>query len=108
VLDRKLVTPADARHALRQSTDDLAHLFEAAFSSGRARVMGQPRRAVNMLMYLVQHDAHHRGQICTLARSLGHEFSGDDTMRLWGWKAIPSPPDPIGRARRSPKVPGKS
>ena len=35
-----------------------------------------------MLTYLMQHDAHHRGQICLLARDLGHEFSGDDTMRL--------------------------
>ena len=47
-----------------------------------------PRRAVNMLVYLIQHDAHHRGQICMIARDLGHAFSSDDTMRLWGWKAI--------------------
>ena len=47
----------------------------------------------NMLAYLMQHNAHHRGQICMLARALGHEFSGDDTRRLWGWKAIsPRPP----------------
>lgn len=90
-LDRKVVTPPEALQALRQSTDDLAGLFESAFASGHARVKGQPRRAVNMLAYLMQHDAHHRGQICTLARALGHAFSGDDTMRLWGWKAMPPP-----------------
>jgi uncharacterized damage-inducible protein DinB len=48
-----------------------------------------PRRVVNMLAYLMQHDAHHRGQISMLARDLGHEFSGDDVMRMWGWKAMP-------------------
>jgi hypothetical protein len=31
----------------------------------------------------------HRGQICWLARELGHEFHSEDTMRLWGWKALP-------------------
>jgi uncharacterized damage-inducible protein DinB len=87
-LDRQRVTPAQARRALRQSTDDLARLFASAIEERRTRVKGMPRRVVNMLLYLIQHDAHHRGQICALARDLGHQFSGDDTMRIWGWKAI--------------------
>ncbi len=81
--------PRQAQRALRQSTEDLARLFETAIAARRARVQGMPRRVVNMLMYLVQHDAHHRGQICGLARDLGHEFSSQDTMRIWGWKAMP-------------------
>ncbi|MGH7555377.1 MAG: DinB family protein [Longimicrobiales bacterium] len=93
-LDRQRVTPKEACRALRQSTEDLARLFESAFASRRPRVKGMPRRAINMLAYLMQHDAHHRGQICMLARDLGHEFSGDDTMRLWGWKAISARPEP--------------
>jgi len=96
-LDKQRVTPLEAASALRQSTADLTALFEAAFLAQHARVKGMPRRAIDMLTYLMQHDAHHRGQICMLARTLGHEFSGDDTMRLWGWKAL-SP-----RARRGQK-----
>jgi hypothetical protein len=23
------------------------------------------------------------------AKELGHEFSGDDVMRIWGWKKLP-------------------
>jgi len=88
-LDRRRSTQAQARRALGQSTEDLARLFEAAFADGRARVKGMPRRAVNMLTYLLQHDAHHRGQICALARDLGHEFRSEDIMRVWGWKALP-------------------
>lgn len=88
-LDRKRSTPAQARLALRQSTEDLARLFEAALAARQARVRGMPRRAVNMLAYLMQHDAHHRGQIFVLARDLGHEFRVEDTMRVWGWKALP-------------------
>jgi uncharacterized damage-inducible protein DinB len=89
-LDRKRSTPAQARVALRQSTEELAHLFETAIAARHARVKGMPRRTINMLAYLMQHDAHHRGQICVLARDLGHEFRSEDTMRVWGWKALPS------------------
>jgi len=88
-LDRLTVTPAKATTAIRRSTKELATMFETAFRERRARVKGMPRRAVDMLAYLIQHDAHHRGQICTLARDLGHEFSGNDIMRIWGWKALP-------------------
>jgi uncharacterized damage-inducible protein DinB len=87
-LDRNRSTPAQAQRALRRSTEDLAQLFEAALAANQARVKGMPRRMVNMLLYLVQHDAHHRGQICGLARDLGHQFASQDTMRIWGWKAL--------------------
>jgi uncharacterized damage-inducible protein DinB len=98
-LDQRRVNPAEACRALRQSTEDLAGLFELALGSGRPRVKGLPRRVVDMLTYLMQHDAHHRGQICTLARALGHEFRGDDTMRLWGWKAMEPGPKRTGARR---------
>ena len=88
-LDRNRSTPAEAQRALRRSTEDLARLFEAAIDARRARVKGMPRRVINMMVYLLQHDAHHRGQLTSLARDLGHEFSGADTMRIWGWKALP-------------------
>jgi uncharacterized damage-inducible protein DinB len=82
-LDKKSSTPRQAQEALRRSTENLAALFEAAFANRQARVKGMPRRAVDMLTYLMQHDAHHRGQICTLARDLGHEFGSDDMTRIW-------------------------
>ena len=88
-LDRNRSTPLQAHRALRRSTEDLAQLFEVALKAKQARVKGMPRRLVNMLMYLVQHDAHHRGQITSLARDLGHEFASEDVMRIWGWKAMP-------------------
>lgn len=88
-LDRLRVTPLQARRALRKSTDDLARLFETALEARQTRVKGMPRRTINMLTYLIQHDAHHRGQICMLARDLGHEFAGEDVMRIWGWKTLP-------------------
>ena len=88
-LDRNRTRPSQARRALRRSTTDLTRLFETAIAARQARVKGMPRRAVNMLAYLMQHDAHHRGQIFVLARDLGHEFRVEDTMCVWGWKALP-------------------
>jgi len=89
-LDRLTVTKSQAERALLQSTADLLVLFKTALSARQARVKGMPRRVVNMLLYLIQHDAHHRGQMFMLAKSLGHEFRGEDVMRVWGWKALPA------------------
>ena len=88
-LDRLRSTPGEARLALRQSREALTGLFDRGLRCGKARIKGVPRRTVNMMCYLVQHDAHHRGQICALARALGHRFSTDDVMRTWGWKKLP-------------------
>jgi uncharacterized damage-inducible protein DinB len=87
-LDRRRSTPAEARRALRQSREALLDLFGRSLGRDEARVKGMPRRTVNMMAYLVQHDAHHRGQICGLARALGHRLSQDDVMRIWGWKKL--------------------
>ena len=89
-LDRTWSTPDEARQELQQSREALMMLFGRALAKGQARVKKMPRRVVNMMIYLVQHDAHHRGQICSLARALGHRLSKEDVMRIWGWKRLPS------------------
>lgn len=88
-LDRLTVTRTEARRALRQSTADLTVLFETAIAARQARVKGMPRRVVNMLVYLIQHDAHHRGQIFMAAKDLGHHFDPRDVTRVWGWSSLP-------------------
>jgi uncharacterized damage-inducible protein DinB len=88
-LDRSTVTPAQALPAFRQSRTALNGLFRESLDRGEARIKGLPRRTVNMMIYLIQHDTHHRGQICMMARVLGHRLSSDDVMRIWGWKKLP-------------------
>lgn len=87
-LDRTSATPVQARRALRHTNAALVALFRDSLLRGDARVKGLPRRSVNMMAYLIQHDAHHRGQIMLRARELGHTFAGADIMRIWGWKRL--------------------
>src|SRR5262245_57569218 len=44
-LDLNSSTPLQAQRALRESTADLARLFETAFAARQPRVKGMPRRA---------------------------------------------------------------
>lgn len=88
-LDRKTVTPIEARRALHEVNDVLIAQFRESLAAGDARIKGMPRRSVEMIFYFTQHDAHHRGQITLRARELGHEFGKDDVMRIWGWKKMP-------------------
>ena len=87
-LDRKRVTPVEARRALQQINDTLTTMFRQSLGRGEARVKGISRRTVNIMHYLMQHDAHHRGQIILRARDLGHTFGTIDTMKIWGWKKL--------------------
>jgi len=87
-LDRKRVTPVEARRALQQINDTLTTMFRQSLGRGEARVKGISRGTVNIMHYLMQHDAHHRGQIMLRARDLGHAFGTIDTMKIWGWKKL--------------------
>jgi uncharacterized damage-inducible protein DinB len=89
LLDRTTSTQTQARRALQQSREALSALFSGALERQDGRIKRMPRRTIHMMLYLVQHDAHHRGQISMLARALGHRPTKDDVMRVWGWKKLP-------------------
>lgn len=87
-LDRLRATPAEALRALQQSREALTTLFGGAIDRGEGRIKRMPRRTIDMLLYIVQHDAHHRGQISMLARAMGHQFTAGDMTRIWGWRKL--------------------
>jgi uncharacterized damage-inducible protein DinB len=83
-LDKATVTPAQARKAMAASHAAVAKLVEDSLA-GSGKVKNFPPDAVAFVAYLISHDAHHRGQICTLSRQLGHRLPNDVTFGMWEW-----------------------
>ncbi|MBI2956436.1 MAG: DinB family protein [Acidobacteria bacterium] len=76
---RHTVTRKQAARALGRSAAALAKLL--------AREPGKPFRpdAAACLGLMLVHDAHHRGQICLLARQVGYPLRGEGAYGIWQW-----------------------
>jgi uncharacterized damage-inducible protein DinB len=83
-LNRSTVTPAQARRALAKSGEAMRRLLAASLSGG-GRVKDFPPGVVAFFAYAISHDAHHRGQICQLARQTGHDLPKEADHGLWNW-----------------------
>ena len=83
-LDRSTVTPAQAAKGLEQSRAALSAVLKASLE-GDGRVKGFRPDVAGFFGYLVAHDAHHRGQICMLARQVGHPLSQKAMFGMWEW-----------------------
>lgn len=102
-LNRARCTPGQASAALAESAlrchQMLADALSETSSSGTA---AHPRIAffrrdslarpwpvgVEMLAYMLAHEAHHRGQVCMLAHQLGYPLPGRVTSDLWNWEKL--------------------
>ena len=86
-LDRAHCTPQQARAGLAES---------AARGGGGGRVekfrrdgWGRPWPVgVEMLCYMLSHEAHHRGQVCMLAHQLGFPLPNEVASGLWNWEKL--------------------
>ncbi len=83
-LDRSSVTVAQAAKGLGQSHAALAAVMNAALKTD-GRIKGFRPDAAGFFGYLVTHDAHHRGQICMLARQVGHPLAQKTIFGMWEW-----------------------
>jgi uncharacterized damage-inducible protein DinB len=85
-LDRTSVTQAAAAKAFEQSRSALSAVLKDALE-GDGRVKGFRPDVAGFFGYLVAHDAHHRGQICMLARQVGHPLPQKAMFGMWEWGA---------------------
>lgn len=89
-VDYRVVRPAELSRALAQSSRGIIDLINLGVARGGAippsAWQNFPTDLVHFLTYFVAHEAHHRGQLVTLARQLGHRLPSDVTNGLWQWK----------------------
>lgn len=83
-IDRAKVTIPQARRALAKSGEAMLRLLEGSLESGRVKDAGMD--PVAFLAYALSHEAHHRGQICLLARQVGHPLPKEAGFAMWEWK----------------------
>jgi uncharacterized damage-inducible protein DinB len=89
-VDGRRVRPAELSRALSRSSEGILRLIRLGMARGGAVPPADwqnfPTDLVHFLSYFVAHEGHHRGQLCMLARQLGHRLPADVTAGLWQWK----------------------
>ena len=86
----RTVKPSDLSRALERSSKGIIDVIRLGEARGGtippAAWQNFPTDLVHFLNYFVAHEAHHRGQLCLLARQLGHRLPTEITAGLWQWK----------------------
>lgn len=94
-LNRAHATREQTRAAIAESAVRCTEMLAEAFS-GEGGVetfhrdgWARPWPAgVEMLCYMVSHEAHHRGQVCMLAHQMGFPLPKAVTARMWSWETL--------------------
>jgi uncharacterized damage-inducible protein DinB len=95
-LNRAHCTPSQARAALAESADRCMEMLDEALGDGRGRIRkfhsdGWARPmpvGLEMLCYMLSHEAHHRGQVCMLAHQLGFPLPKEVAYGIWNWQKL--------------------
>ncbi len=95
-LNRAQCTPQQARAALAESAARCQEMLAEALGEGGGRIETFQRDGwarpwpvgVEMLCYMLAHEAHHRGQVCMLAHQLGLPLPVEVTSGLWNWENL--------------------
>ena len=94
-LHRAHCTPGQASAALAESAARCVEMLaEAVRSDGRIKKFRRDGWArpwpvgVEMLCYMVSHEAHHRGQVCMLAHQFGFPLPNKLTSEMWNWERL--------------------
>lgn len=94
-LSRTNCTQQQARTGLAQSAARCGEMLAEALG-GEGRIEKFRRDGwgkawpvgVEMLCYMLAHEAHHRGQVCMLAHQMGFKLPNAVTAGMWNWERI--------------------
>jgi uncharacterized damage-inducible protein DinB len=84
-LDREQATLDEARAALAASAAAIGELLKKALAD-QGKLAGFKPDVVGFFTYATAHEAHHRGQICLLARAVGKPLEQAQGYGLWEWR----------------------
>jgi uncharacterized damage-inducible protein DinB len=95
-LNRLRCTPQEARAGLAESAARCAEMLAEALGEGGGRVEKFHRDGwakpwpvgLEMLCYMLSHEAHHRGQVCMLSHQLGCALPHEVTDGIWNWEKL--------------------
>ena len=94
-LNHARCTPQQARAGLAESAARCSEMLaEALGGEGRIQKFhrdgwGKPWPVgVEMLCYMLSHEAHHRGQVCMLAHQLGFPLPIGVMSGIWNWEKL--------------------
>ncbi|GAC1653937.1 MAG: hypothetical protein NVS4B3_17440 [Gemmatimonadaceae bacterium] len=95
-LNRAHCTPQEARVGLTESAGRCAEMLADALGGSGVRVEAFRRDGwarpwpvgLEMLCYMLSHEAHHRGQVCMLTRQLGFPLPTEVTSGIWNWEQL--------------------
>lgn len=89
-VDARRVKAAELSRALARSSVGIVDLIRLGAARGGAVPPADwqnfPTDLAHFLSYFVAHEAHHRGQLCLVARQLGYRLPATVTNGLWQWK----------------------
>jgi uncharacterized damage-inducible protein DinB len=95
LLNRAHCTPKQARAGLSESGARCGEMLaEALGGGGRIEKFRRDGWAapwpvgVEMLCYMIAHEAHHRGQVCVLAHQLGFRLPNKVMSGIWNWEKL--------------------
>lgn len=84
-LNRDKCTKKQAMLALAKSAAAIGKLLEAGLHHPEGRVKNFRPDVAGAFGYMIAHEAHHRGQICMLARRAGHPLPKMAGFGMWEW-----------------------
>lgn len=95
-LNRTHCTPQQARAGLAESSARCTDMLAEALGDPEGRIRSFRRDGwfpsfpigVEMLCYMLAHEAHHRGQVCMLAHQLGFPLPHKVGDAIWNWEKL--------------------